>query len=112
MRRVLFPFVIAFALLSAQHAGFLHAVGHDAGRLSSPAGALAVAHAPPGGDSQDEGAYCNKCIQFAHVAGAATAAPVLWHLGQVATEHPYAPAELIRAAETPVFHSRGPPLDL
>ncbi len=112
MRRVLPAFAFAFALLFAQHAGFMHAIGHDAGRLSSAAGVHAVAHAPLGGESRDEGAYCDRCIQFAHVAGAASATPAFWHLGRVESEQPRAPAASNRAADAPAFHSRGPPLDL
>ena len=112
MRRFFTPLILAFSLFAAQHAGFVHGIGHDASRLSSTGSVLAFAQSHNGGESSDDSTYCDKCIQFAHVAGAASATPLTWHVGQVASEQPFALAATPGAAQLRAFQSRAPPKDL
>ena len=110
LRRLRRCLLLAIFVVAAQQSALVHEIGHGLGQKAPAiAGALAQELTPAGADA---GLYCQKCFQFAHVAGAVAAhAPApLW----LAAGNDVARANLSGAApaDTPQSRSRGPPVTL
>jgi hypothetical protein len=84
-----------------------HAVGHSDGHASGNAPLSAAPALDP--DTKDTDAYCDKCFQFAHVAGIALGYLGAMALPAGAVELAQAPPVAALAAAVPGARSRGPP---
>jgi hypothetical protein len=112
MRRLLSSLLLAFLVVGAQQSALVHEIGHGLGQDSAKTAAADSSRQAPNTGTTDSGAYCQKCFQFAHVAGAITANfPAT--LSFSATAEP-ARANLVAAiaADAPQYRSRGPPIVL
>jgi len=114
MRRVVLCLLVSFLVLAAQQAALVHAIGHGTvhGNPKVGASTLASTDREPTQSPQDSPAGCDKCFQFAHVAGAMAPA-----LPQLLLKLPELDAPLAAQASLPVAvllaaRSRGPPTPL
>jgi len=112
MGRILSTLLLSLLVICAQQAALVHEMGHALGHGPERAEAMV-----PGSGTQDpgtteKGLYCDKCFQFAHVAGAAFAfSPAVFSLvADTESARDRAAADL--AADAPPSRSRGPPIVL
>ncbi len=117
MPRVASTLLLALLVVFAQQAALMHAISHEGSRVMhgsvaayADGGSQTSADAPNG--APETNSFCDKCFQFAHVAGYASAPaavlPLLAHAAE--TVHSGQAADL--AAQAPQSRSRGPPVFL
>lgn len=108
MRRGWIIAILAVLLLWARQAAWVHEVAHLTGGSSAGPYGLALSAKPDRTDIP-EAAYCEKCFEFAHVAGAiaggAMLLPRVVAQGEAVADAP--PASI--AAEPIFARNRGPP---
>jgi hypothetical protein len=112
MRRLLSSLLLAFLVVGAQQSALVHEIGHGLGQDSAKSAIADSSGKAPNSRTTDSGAFCQKCFQFAHVAGAVAAHfPALLFLAAAAEP---AKTNLVAAiaADTPQHRSRGPPIVL
>jgi hypothetical protein len=109
MRRLLSSLLLAFLVVAAQQSALVHEIGHGFGQDSARTAVATGGGQASNAGSTETGAYCEKCFQFAHVAGsiAGHLPALLWH----AAVDELASATLVAAiaADAPPPRSRGPP---
>ena len=113
MRRLLTSLLLALLVVGAQQSALVHEIGHGFGQDSAKTAVADSARPAPNGGTADTGAYyCQKCFQFAHVAGAVAGHPpaVLWLAAGAEPAVAILAAEI--AADAPPSRSRGPPIVL
>jgi hypothetical protein len=108
VRRSIVSLVLSLLLVLAQQAALVHQIGHGLGHGAGGGPAVAAAQGS-GSVPADNGDYCEKCFQYAHVTSAAPEAVLaaLLPVAQDESAGSRAAAEL--AAEAPQFRSRDPP---
>lgn len=109
MRRLLSSLLLALFLVGAQQSALVHEIGHGLGRDSTEAVVTVDGKQASLGEKSGVGDYCQKCFQFAHVAGAVAGhlAAIVWQ--GAATESANANLVAAIAADAPLSRSRGPP---
>jgi hypothetical protein len=111
-------FLLGLMLVCAQQAALRHALEHDvqragastpAARVAGGADAAMAYQGGHGGGASDAGAYCDKCFQFAHLAGANLAAAPAELAFTSTTEAARSRNIAEHAVQAPPSRSRGPP---
>jgi hypothetical protein len=114
-RKLCLSLLWSILLLLAQQAAVLHEIGHwnsDFARGANQAQTQAQAHAQPQGQDKQQlpGTACEKCVVFAHFAGAVS--PDLPEFAQPLLAYDFNGQETVsqRSADSPTARSRGPPI--
>ena len=111
MRRAVLFLSLVFLLLAAQTAGLVHEIGHglDGGVATRSVAAAAQAHS---GRLMSHTAPCDKCFQYAQIAGLTTASVIAFAAPDSGVESARAAAFAWLPAVAPTSRSRDPPVVL
>ncbi len=111
MRRAALFLSLVFLLLAAQTTGLVHEIGHGlaGGEAAHSVAAADRAHA---GRSIPQTAPCDKCFQYAQIAGLTTASVIAFAAPDAGVESARATAFAWLPAVAPTSRSRDPPVIL
>jgi hypothetical protein len=111
MRRNFLPIVLALLFVCAQQAGLTHAIGHAAGTAATrtAVGVSTQQAVDQGTDGKEAESHCDKCFQFAHVAGVAFSFALTLLAIEPVREAAQASHVAAHIVDAPAFRSRGPP---
>jgi hypothetical protein len=112
MGRILSTLLLSLLVICAQQAALVHEMGHALGHGPEQAQTTIPGSGTQTPGTTEKGLYCDKCFQFAHVAGVAFAfSPAVFSLvADTESARDRAAADL--AADAPPSRSRGPPIVL
>ncbi|BAP89890.1 uncharacterized protein E1O_27590 [Burkholderiales bacterium GJ-E10] len=108
MRRAALFLSLLFLLLAAQTTGLVHEIGHGLGG-GEVARSLAAAGRAQAGRSIPQAASCDKCFQYAQIAGLTTASVIAFAGPDSDVESARAATFAWLPAVAPTSRSRDPP---
>ena len=112
MRRAALFLSIVFLLLAAQTAGIVHEIGHGLADGGEVGRVLVAADGAAAGRSIPQTAPCDKCFQYAQIAGLTTVSVIALVAPDSGVESARAAPFAWRAAVAPTSYSRDPPAAL